>query len=127
MEHAVDVIERTRCGLVLDGGASRLAADDALQTQLTHEPFHGATRNVDALPHQLAPDLAHAIDLEVLGKDACNLRPQHLVPLSPTRPPSGIAALGAVYVVRRRGDRQDLADRLDPIDVAMIVNEGIIV
>ncbi len=100
MEHAVDVIERTRCGLVLDGGASRLAADDALQTQLTHEPFHGATRNVDALPHQLTPDLAHTIDLEVLGEDPGDLRAQPVVPQSPTRPPGGIAALDAVRVVR---------------------------
>ena len=33
MEHSVDVIERTRGGLVLDCRSSRLAADDALETQ----------------------------------------------------------------------------------------------
>jgi hypothetical protein len=27
-------------------------------------------------------------------------------------------------VIRRGGDRQDLADRLDPVDIPMIVDEG---
>ena len=33
---------------------------------------------------------------------------------------AGINALGDVVAVDRRGDRQHLADRLDPMDLAMI-------
>jgi hypothetical protein len=38
--------------------------------------FHGATGDVKALALQLPPDLAYAIDLEVLREDAGDLRLQ---------------------------------------------------
>jgi hypothetical protein len=44
-----------------------LAAADALQVKLTHQPLHGAAGHGDAFPVQLPPYLAGAIDPEMLG------------------------------------------------------------
>ena len=44
----------------------------------------------------------------------------------PTRPgagPRGVTTGGEMGVIRRRGDRQNPADRLDPMDGAMIIDE----
>jgi hypothetical protein len=38
-----------------------------------HQPRHRATGNIEAFALELAPDLAHAVDGEVLIKDAPNL------------------------------------------------------
>ncbi len=45
------------------------------------------------------------------------------IPLRPRRQLLGVDALGDVVVVGRRGDRQHLADRLDPVRLAVIVYE----
>ena len=97
---------------------------DALQAHGSHQPRHRAAGNLDALALQLPPDLAHAIDPEVLLEHAPNLGLQGGVPLRPRRQPGGIGPLGGMGVVGRRGDRQHLADRLDPIRLAVIVDEG---
>jgi hypothetical protein len=64
-----------------------------------------------------------AIDLEVLGEDAVDLGLHRNIPLRPCRELLGIDALGDVVAVGRRGDRKHLADRLGPMDLAVIVNE----
>ncbi len=43
------------------------------QPALPCEPGHGATGDIEALPLQLPPDLAHAIDPEVFLEDAADL------------------------------------------------------
>ena len=73
-------------------------------------------------PH-LLPDLPRPVDLVVLGPDAPNDRAQHLVALRARRAPRRIALLRLVPEVRRRGDRQDAADRLDPELLPMVVDE----
>jgi hypothetical protein len=55
--------------------------------------------------------------------DAPHLRPQHPVPPQPGRGQGRIGALRDASVVGGRGDRQDPADRLDPILTPMIVDE----
>jgi hypothetical protein len=42
---------------------------------LLHQPFHGASGHIEAFAPELTPDLARAIDREVLGKHAGDLRP----------------------------------------------------
>ena len=101
----------------------RLAADDALKADRPHQARHGAAGDLEALPPQLPPDLAHAIDLEVLGEDAADLGLQGRIPLRPRRQLGGIGPLGDMVVVGRWGDRQHLADRLDPMRLAVIVDE----
>jgi hypothetical protein len=81
-------------------------------------------RDGEALPPQLPPDLAHAIDAEVLLEHASDLDFQIRVAADPLGQAGGIGALAGVGVVGRRGDRQDPADRLDPVGLTMIVDEG---
>src|SRR5262249_6733512 len=48
---------------------------------------------------------------------------QGVVALLAMRPPGGIEALCDMGMIRRWGDRQHLADRLDPMSLTMIINE----
>jgi hypothetical protein len=52
----------------------------SLQTHAPHKPRYGAARDLFALPVQLPPHLAHAIDLEVLVIDAPYLLAKDRVP-----------------------------------------------
>ena len=107
-------------GLTFDG----FAADDPLQTHLPHQSRHRATGNIEAFALELPPDLAHAIDPEVLIEHAPNLDLQRGILPGPRRQLGGIAPPGHMGVIGRAGDRQDLADRLDPMRPTMIVDEG---
>ncbi len=123
-ELAVDAVQRAWRGLVADRRLHALAANDALQTHPAHEPCHRAAGHIFALPHQLTPDLADAVDLEVLIEHASNLHAQRCIPLDARRrrvratPPRG------VRVIAGRGDLQHTTDRLDPVSPAIIVYEG---
>jgi hypothetical protein len=123
MELAVHMIQRAWRRLVADRRLHRLAPDRTPQAHVPHQSFNGATGDRDALPVHLPPDLAGTVDLEVLGKDADDLRLQHQVLLRPRRELPGINTLGGLVVIGRGGNRQNLADRLDPVDRAMIVDE----
>ena len=101
----------------------RLAADDALKPHVTHQPCYGAAGDIDAFSRQLSPDLANAIDTPVLLEHAPDLGSQCFVTPRPIRQPSRIGPLGQVIVVGGRGNRQDVADRLDPMLPAMHVDE----
>src|SRR3954453_17386529 len=114
LELAVDVIQRAWRGLVADRGLDRFAADNPLQTHVPHQSRHRATGNIEAFALELPPDLAHAIDPEVLIEHAPNLDLQRSVLPGAGRQLGRIAPLGDMGVVGRGGDRQDLADRLDP-------------
>ena len=122
LELAVHPIEWTGRRPVVDPGFHGLSSDGAFQTHLSDQPRHGASRHLHALPAEL-PDLAHAVDLEVLLPDRrmCSLSPA-------SRRIRGGAAAGSARGQRgcctSTGDRQHPADRLDPVDAAMIVDEG---
>ena len=64
------------------------------------------------------------VDPEVLFPDPPDVSREILVASLPCRPPRRVEPAGSVRVVRRGGDRQLRADRLDPEDVAMFVHEG---
>jgi hypothetical protein len=117
-------IQRAWRGLVADRGLDGFAADDSLQTHVPHQSRHGTTGNIEAFALELPPDLAHAIDPEVLIEHAPNLDLQPDILPGARRQPGRIAPLGDMGVVGRGGDRQDLADRLDPMRPKMIVDEG---
>ena len=118
------MVQRARRGLVANSRAHRLPADSALEAHLPHQPLHGAACDGEPFPPQLPPDLAHAVDGEVLRKDAGDLGLQLQVAPGPCRQLGGIAPLGYVLAIGRRGDRQYLADRLDPVDLPVIVDES---
>jgi len=97
-----------RGALIRRGGPAGLATADTLQTQLPHEPLHRAAGHRVSLAVQLPPDLAGAIDAEVLGVDPADLGLQLLIAALTGREwPAGVVIGGG-------GDRQHPADRLDP-------------
>ncbi len=124
VELSVHVIQRTGGRLVADRCPHRLAPDRPLKAHVPHQPGDRAARGAEALPPQLTPDLAHAIDAEVLLEHAPDLDLQIRVAADPVGQPGGIGAPGSMGMIGRRGDRQNLADRLDPVGLAMIVDEG---
>ncbi len=86
-ELAVHLVEWARSGLVADRCAHRFAANDTLQAKLPHQSLHRASRNIEPFPLHLSPDLADAIDREVLGKDPHDLRLERFIALCTGRQP----------------------------------------
>ncbi len=123
-ELPVDPVERAWCCLVADGGAHRLAADHASQAHQPHQAGDDAAGDVEPFAPQLPPDLAHALDAEVLLEHAAHLQAKRIVTPSPSRPSGRLNLLGDVRVIGRRGDRRDPTDRLDPANRAMHIDEG---
>jgi len=76
LELAVHPVEWAGRGFVRERRFDRLATDDPLKTHGLHKSSHGASGGIEALPLQLPPDLAHAIDPEVLLKDTADLHLQ---------------------------------------------------
>jgi len=98
-ELAVDVVERARRRLVAHRGPHRLAADDASKPHVAHQPGHRAASNLKALPPQLVPHLAHAIDAEVLVEHALDLPAQLGIALGACGQTGRIGTPGHVLVV----------------------------
>jgi hypothetical protein len=101
-----------------------LTPNHTLHSHTPHQSFNHATRNLEALTLHLPPYFAHAIDREVVHKDPHHLGLQRLVALRTGGLSCRIAALCNTLMVGRWGDRQNPADRLDPIDLPMLVNKG---
>src|ERR671933_2900395 len=124
LELPVHTVQRAcRCLFALRR-ADDLATDDAFQAQRPHEACDRAAGDLEALALQLPPELANAIDPEVLVEHTLDLALEHLVSLGPLAAPGRIAALGGVLMGGGWGDRQDPADRLDPVDGAVRVDDG---
>src|SRR5512132_4408965 len=107
-----------------------LAANGAFDPHLPHKSCDGAARHIGSFACELPPDLADAVNLEILVPDPPNLfRQGEIAPLARrctggiAGTGGGIAGTGGMLAVRRRGDRQNPADRLDPVGVAMLVDE----
>jgi hypothetical protein len=123
-ELPIDAIERTRGGRIADRGPHPLAPHDALQAHRPHQAGYGAASDRGPFPEKLSPHLPDAIDAEVLLVHAPDFGPQSDIALGPCRQLARIGAPGGVGVIRRRGDRQNAADRLDPVAGAVLVDEG---
>jgi hypothetical protein len=78
------------------------------QAHAAHQARDGAPRQVMAFAFQLAPELAHAIDAEVLLEHACDLGHQRGIALCPIRQLRWIATTGCLRAIGGRGDRQNL-------------------
>jgi hypothetical protein len=89
-----------------------------------HQPLDRATGHTDAFTVHLPPDLVGAVDLHV-----GYARPAGFWPSVPGHPLGActaqfwVALTGRIAPVARRGNLQDLADRLDPIRVPVRSNE----
>jgi hypothetical protein len=86
-------------GLVTDRRSDRLAADHALQAKGSHQPCHRAAGNVVAFALHLPPDLAHAVNPEVLVEHPLDLRLQGVIPSRTRRLPGPIGTLGDMRMV----------------------------
>ncbi len=125
LEVPVHPIERA-CRLgVRHCGAHRLAAAHAFQPPQAHQPLDGAARQGRAFAPQLPPDLVGTIDPQVLVVNALHLRQQMSITLGSRGQQRRVALTRRVAPVRRRGDLQRAADRLDPATSAMLVDEGV--
>src|SRR3954471_14127657 len=124
IELPTDVIERTRGGRIAECGADPFAPHHALQAHRPHQARHGAASDRDPFPEKLSPDLPDTIDSEVLLVHAPDFGPQGDIAPGSRRQLTRISAPGGVGVIRRRGDRQNAADRLDPVQDAVLVDEG---
>jgi hypothetical protein len=71
-----------------------------VQTRASHQARHGAASELAPFSLHLPPDLAHAIDLEVLVKNPLNLRQQGGIAPRPDREfgrivtPRGMSVVG---------------------------------
>jgi hypothetical protein len=65
------------------------------QTEGLHQPCHGAAGNIVTLTLQLPPDLAHAIDAEVLLYHPLNFWLQDVIPSRSRRQPGRIGTPAA--------------------------------
>jgi hypothetical protein len=123
-EPAVHVVERAGGRRVGDGCPHGLAADSGLQAEPAHQPRHGAAGHGVAFTPELPLDLAHAVDAEARVEHARDFGQQRRVATRPGRGTGRVAPPGGMGVMGGWGDRQHLADRLDPIRPAVIVDEG---
>src|SRR5215210_1102149 len=123
-ELPIDAIERTRGGRIADRGADPFAPHHALHAHRAHQARHGAASNRGPFPEKLPPDLPDAIDAEILLVHAPDFAPQSDIAPGPCWQLTRIGAPGGVGVIRRRGDRQNAADRLDPVAGTILVDKG---
>ena len=99
------------------------APHHAAKAERAHQRRHRAPGRHDALALELAPHLAHPIDPEVLLPHPLDLLAELAVAASLHRTPTLVDLPGLALVVRRWGDRQPCADRLDPVHTAVGVDE----
>ena len=123
LEVSVHQVQRTGRGLVADRRLDRFAANDALQAKPLRQPSDSAAGDVDALALHLAPDLANPVDAEVRLENTADVLAKFDISAFPRRATIRIAVASGMLVIRRWGDRQNPADRLDPIDVAVVIDE----
>ena len=100
-------------------GVRRLAPGGAADPQLAHQAGNGAASYLDAFAVQLAPELAGSVDVKVRAEHTSDLDLQLLVTKTPRR-----GRAGPGHVVGGGGDRQQLADRLDPELCLVVLDVG---
>jgi hypothetical protein len=101
---------------------THLATKHTAQAQTSHQSFDGAAGHRNAFAIHLRPDLVSAIDLHVGVPDPLDVWDECVIVLGSGTPQGRIAHLGCVAPVTRRGNLQDLADRLDPVRIPVAVD-----
>ena len=99
------------------------APHHAAKTKLAHQPRDRAAGHHDALAAKLAPHLANPIHPVVLLPHPGDVLAQLRVAMGTRRQPAAVRFPGLALVVRRRGDRQLPANRLDPVLLTVHVDE----
>jgi len=117
-------IQRANYIGVAKGGLDRFTQHNAFEPQLSHETLERASGQREAFTLQLMQHFTRSVGLEVFFPDATNLKTQHFIALGAGSAQCGIGLPPGMQVIRRRGNRQDLADWLDPVNIAMLINKG---
>jgi hypothetical protein len=102
----------------------RAVTSCSAKAHVAHAPLDGAARDQDVLAAELAPDLVRTVHGVVVVPHALDVRTQLLVALRAHGLPVRILGARTMPVVRRRGNRQHIADWLDPVHGTMLVDEG---
>src|SRR3546814_1888343 len=89
-----------------------------------HQALVRAPRHRHPVPRQLPPDLVRPVDLYIGPPDPLDRRHQQFIAFGTGAAPMRLAPKGCMPAISRRGDLQDLADRLDPESTAMFVDEA---
>ena len=103
-------------------GAYDLATAYTAQAQSAHQSLDSAPGNGNSLTVHLFPDLVGSVDLHIGVPDPLDLRDKFVIVLGPVTAQYRLAHLGSMTPVTRRGNLQNLADRLDPIGIAVLVD-----
>jgi hypothetical protein len=122
MLDGLDIAERCHVvalGITTDGVKVPLGLWEG-STVGAHQPRHRTPGRRDALTPQLPPHLAHAIQAAALIMDPTDLLQQ--LPIS-QRPRGRLTLSAFASPIRRRGDLQHAADRLNPEPVSVLVDE----
>src|SRR6185437_10382404 len=98
-----------------NGRALLTSAHHPVETFSAHQPLNRAACDRNAFATQLSPDLASSVDPEVPLPDPANRAGKLCISLYARRQPRRIGSSALVFVIRRWGDRQLPADRLDPV------------
>src|SRR5262247_3691110 len=106
-----------------DGGSAFATAHNPLLPERSHQSFDGTAGNGDAIPSELPPNLAGAVDLEVIIIHAPDFTRNLGIASKARRYPLRLSLSRLVLVVGRWGDQQLRADRLDPILGSVLVDE----
>ncbi len=114
LELPVDPVQRARRARIGSRRAKPLAANCAWQALQPHQPCDRTACHRNAFPVHLLSDLRHTIGQNVGLADALDLGAQNLVAFRARTTSGRISKLHRMASVTRRGNLQDLADRLDP-------------
>jgi len=123
-EVPVHLVTRAWRGCVWYGRTHHLAASNTLKALILHQPFDRAARHIKAFALHLPPDFLGPVDGVVLIEHPLDLRPQDSIALDTWRDCLGMVTLCDVVVICRWGNRQNSANRLDTIEITMVVDEG---
>src|SRR4030095_10953364 len=122
-ELALDQICRIFRLVAADSRSTFATAHDPLQPERSHQPFDGTAGDGKAIPYELPPNLAGAVDLEVIIGHAPDFTRNLSIASKARRYPLRLSLSRLVLVVSRWGDRQLRADRLDPILGSALVDK----
>ena len=88
-----------------------------------HQPLDRTARDVDVFAAELLPDLPRSVHLPIRVPDPLDGDPQVVIALGARRPLRRIHLPGVVQKIRRWGDRQHRADRLNPIRGPVVIHK----
>jgi hypothetical protein len=118
----VDPVLWAWCIDVWGRGANDLAMSYTAQAQSAHQSLDSAAGNSNSLSVHLFPHLVGSVDRHIGVPDPMDLRDKFVILLGPVTAQCWFAYLGCMAPVTRRGDLQNLANRLDPIGIAVLVD-----